>query len=92
MQVSPHSKHHKWHPQALLDDQIVKAQSMRASPFIKPLEARANKWEDLLVNLQVCTAQLVVWMDRVLLTLSMHLFVMICSAPSHYTPSHFTPS
>lgn len=40
-------------PQALLDDQIVKAQSMRASPFIKPLEARAVAWESLLVNLQV---------------------------------------
>jgi len=38
--------------QALLDDQIVKAQSMRASPFIKPLEERALKWEDLLVSLQ----------------------------------------
>jgi dynein heavy chain len=39
--------------QALLDDQIVKAQSMRASPFIKPLEERARNWEELLVNLQV---------------------------------------
>ncbi|KAF5838995.1 dynein heavy chain, N-terminal region 2-domain-containing protein [Dunaliella salina] len=38
--------------QALLDDQIVKAQAMRASPFIKPLEERALKWEDLLVSLQ----------------------------------------
>eukprot|EP00898_Chlorokybus_atmophyticus_P003847 jgi/Chlat1/4463/Chrsp29S04567 len=38
--------------QALLDDQIVKIQSMRASPFIKPFEARASTWEDMLQTLQ----------------------------------------
>eukprot|EP00201_Polytomella_parva_P020499 CAMPEP_0175042260 /NCGR_PEP_ID=MMETSP0052_2-20121109/2450_1 /TAXON_ID=51329 ORGANISM="Polytomella parva, Strain SAG 63-3" /NCGR_SAMPLE_ID=MMETSP0052_2 /ASSEMBLY_ACC=CAM_ASM_000194 /LENGTH=3805 /DNA_ID=CAMNT_0016305023 /DNA_START=33 /DNA_END=11446 /DNA_ORIENTATION=+ len=38
--------------QALLDDQIVKTQAMRASPFIKPLEAEAAQWEVLLVTLQ----------------------------------------
>ncbi len=38
--------------QMLLDDQIVKTQSMRASPFIKPLEAVATAWEALLVNSQ----------------------------------------
>lgn len=40
--------------QALLDDHIVKAQSMRASPFLKPLEAEALDWEALLVKTQVC--------------------------------------
>ncbi len=39
--------------QALLDDQIVKTQAMRASPYIKPLEAQAAKWETMLVTLQV---------------------------------------
>lgn len=38
--------------QALLDDQIVKSQSMLASPFIKPLEAQAQRWLTLLTTLQ----------------------------------------
>lgn len=38
--------------QALLDDQMVKVQSMRASPFIKPFEERAQAWEDALQTLQ----------------------------------------
>ncbi|KXZ55711.1 DHC8 protein [Gonium pectorale] len=38
--------------QALLDDQIVKTQAMRASPYIKPLEAHSTKWEAMLTTLQ----------------------------------------
>jgi dynein heavy chain len=38
--------------QAILDDQIVKIQSMRASPFIRPFEARATEWQDTLSTLQ----------------------------------------
>lgn len=38
--------------QALLDDQIVKTQSMRASPYIKALEKDACSWEELMVRLQ----------------------------------------
>jgi hypothetical protein len=38
--------------QAILDDQIVKIQSMRASPFIKPFAERATLWDDLMVTLQ----------------------------------------
>lgn len=38
--------------QAILDDQVVKIQSMRASPFIKPFEAQAAAWDDLLNTLQ----------------------------------------
>jgi hypothetical protein len=37
----------------LLDDQVVKTQAMRASPFIKPLEAAALSWEKLLLAAQV---------------------------------------
>jgi hypothetical protein len=39
--------------QVLLDDQVVKTQAMRASPFIKPLEAAAIAWEQLLLGAQV---------------------------------------
>jgi dynein heavy chain len=39
--------------QALLDDHIVKAQSMRSSPFLKPFEAEAVEWEQLLLRTQV---------------------------------------
>jgi len=38
--------------QMILDDQIVKIQSMRASPFIKPFEQRSGVWEDTLQTLQ----------------------------------------
>ncbi|KAI8468855.1 MAG: dynein heavy chain, N-terminal region 2-domain-containing protein [Monoraphidium minutum] len=38
--------------QALLDDHIVKAQTMRSSPFLKPLEAEAVAWEALLLRTQ----------------------------------------
>ena len=38
--------------QAILDDQIVKTQSMRASPFIGPLEKEALDWDETLNRLQ----------------------------------------
>ena len=38
--------------QALLDDQIVKAQGMCASPFVKPFEADAKTWSATLNTLQ----------------------------------------
>lgn len=43
--------------QALLDDQIVKVQAMRASPYIKSLEKEACQWEALLMALQVGTSK-----------------------------------
>lgn len=44
--------------QVLLDDQVVKTQAMRASPFIKPLEAAATAWEQLLLGAQVTAEQM----------------------------------
>lgn len=38
--------------QMLLDDQIVKTQSMRASPYIGPFEDRVKLWEAKLNNMQ----------------------------------------
>lgn len=38
--------------QAILDDQLVKIQSMLASPYIKPLQAHAEEWADRLNTLQ----------------------------------------
>nr|KAJ3422605.1 Dynein heavy chain 3, axonemal [Polyrhizophydium stewartii] len=38
--------------QALLDDQIVKVQTMRGSPFVKPIENEVKAWETTLVNVQ----------------------------------------
>ncbi|KAJ3238670.1 Dynein heavy chain 3, axonemal [Chytriomyces hyalinus] len=38
--------------QALLDDQIVKVQTMRGSPFVKPIEEDVKAWETCLTTIQ----------------------------------------
>jgi dynein heavy chain, axonemal len=38
--------------QVMLDDQIVKVQTMRGSPFVKPLEEDVKIWESTLISIQ----------------------------------------
>ena len=39
--------------QAMLDDHVLRVQSMRASPFIRPIEDRCRAWEAKLHLMQV---------------------------------------
>lgn len=36
----------------MLDDHILKAQTMRGSPYVKPFEKQMQLWEDKLISMQ----------------------------------------
>lgn len=38
--------------QVMLDDNILKAQTMRGSPYVKAFEKEMQKWEEKLVSMQ----------------------------------------
>merc|ERR1719191_275103 len=40
--------------QGLMDDHIIKTQTMKGSPYAKPFEARILEWEGWLINTQQC--------------------------------------
>ena len=47
--------------QVMLDDHILKAQTMHSSAYIKPFEEEMKEWEDKLISMQVrlfCTFHL----------------------------------
>ena len=41
--------------QLILEDHIIKAQTMKGSPFVKPFEKEMNDWETKLMNMQHIT-------------------------------------
>lgn len=38
--------------QVMLDDHILKAQTMRGSPYVKPFQAEMQQWEEKLISMQ----------------------------------------
>jgi len=38
--------------QVMLDDHILKAQTMRGSPYVKAFEQEMQNWEDKLISMQ----------------------------------------
>jgi len=41
--------------QLILEDHIIKSQTMKGSPFVKPFEKEMNEWESKLMSMQHIT-------------------------------------
>jgi hypothetical protein len=49
----PRVNHVNFLLQVMLDDHILKAQTMHSSAYIKPFEEEMKEWEDKLISMQV---------------------------------------
>lgn len=50
--------------QVMLDDQILKAQTMRGSPYVKAFEAEMEQWERKLISMQDILEQWLMVMEK----------------------------
>lgn len=65
--------------QVMLDDHILKAQTMRGSPFIKPFEVEMQAWEEKLISMQDILEQWLIVIVLFFITTLLILFSFLVS-------------